>query len=178
MNNYFHKFHLEIYPFDYESLKGDLFTEFVSKENGTGIHYYMPTNLEKFISLHPKPFCKIRPEGAFITEVTGQGLLDPHVDHTIKCCINYYFEPNGSTTSFHIPKESAAAKLYPGQENANLYRIDDVEEVAQVTAEKNDAYVLNVSKIHSVYSPNPGTRKFISYNWVNYSFEEIVANLC
>jgi len=68
--------------------------------------------------------------------------------------------------------------LYPGQENANLYRIDDVEEVAQFTAEKNDAYVLNVSKIHSVYSPNPGTRKFISYNWVNYSFEEIVANLC
>jgi hypothetical protein len=178
MNNYYHKFHLDIFPFDYSSLKGDLFTEFVSKDNGTGIHYYMPTNLEKFISLHPKPFCKIRPEGAFITEVTGQGLLDPHIDHTIKCCINFYFEPNGSVTSFHVPNAESSAKMYPGESVANLYKIEDVTEVATFTAEPNEAYVLNVSKIHSVYSPNPGTRRFISYNWINYSFEEIVANLC
>jgi|688.fasta_scaffold88964_5 hypothetical protein len=178
MNNYYHKFNLEIYPFDYESLKGQLFTEFISKDNGTGIHYYMPTNLEKFISLHPKPFCKIRPEGAFIVEVTGQGLLDPHIDHTIKCCINYYFEPNESVTSFHVPKENTSPSLYPGQAEANLFKIDDVDEVASFKAERNEAYVLNVSKIHSVYSPNQGTRKFISYNWVNHSFEEIVSNLC
>jgi len=33
--------------------------------------------------------------------------------------------------------------------------------------------LLNVSKIHSVDSPHPGIRKFISWQWVNVPFEEV-----
>jgi hypothetical protein len=178
MNSYFHKFHLEVRPFDYETLKGGLEIEFISKDNGTGIHYYSINDFEKLTSLHIKPFCKIPPQYVSFTEVTGQGLLNPHIDHTIKCCVNYYFEPNGSTTCFYRPKHFSTAQTYPGQTEANIYSIDEVEEVAQFTSLKNEAYLLNVSKIHSVYSPNSGTRKFISYSWTNYSFEKIVANLC
>lgn len=178
MNPYFHKFDIELYNYPYEKLKGNLYQEFVSPDNGTGIHYYTIKNMSQFFAVHVKEFCKIMPEGAFITEVTGQGLLDPHRDHGIKVAVNFYFEPNGSITRFHIPKESAKTIRYPGEKESNLYRIEDVEEVTQFTAEKNEAYVLNVSQIHSVLSPNPGTRKFITYNWSNYTYEEVLANLC
>jgi hypothetical protein len=49
--------------------------------------------------------------------------------------------------------------------------------VGQFIAEKNDCYLLNVSEIHSVLSPNPGARRMITWQWRNASFDEVLENI-
>ena len=56
---------------------------------------------------------------------------------------------------------------------ANIFPLTDVDLVDEFVAEQNDMYLLDVSKIHSVDSPNRGIRKFISFQWVGIPFEKI-----
>jgi hypothetical protein len=172
----FEKLNYSIKDFDPERLKGQRHTFYGNPPRPT-ISYYLIKDMEYFRGLCPHPICKIKPDTLFFAEITGEGLLKPHRDHNVSCCVNLYFEPNGSTTFFHQEKENIDAFVYPGKTTANIYDLHQVDTVGQFIAEKNDCYLLNVSEIHSVLSPNPGARRMITWQWRNASFDEVLENI-
>ena len=172
----FEKLNYSIKDFDPERLKGQRHTFYGNPPRPT-ISYYLIKDMEYFRQLCPHPICKIKPDTLFFAEITGEGLLKPHRDHNVSCCVNLYFEPNGSTTFFHQEKEDIDAFVYPGKTTANIYDLHQVDTVGQFIAEKDDCYLLNVSEIHSVLSPNPGARRMITWQWRNASFEEVLENI-
>jgi hypothetical protein len=172
----FEKINYSIKEFDPERLKGKLHTSYGNPPRPT-ISYYLIKDTEYFRQLCPHPICKIKPDTLFFAEITGKGHLKPHRDHNVSCCINLYFEPNGSATFFHKEKPNIDAFVYPGKTTANIYDLHQVDTVGQFIAEKDDCYLLNVSEIHSVLSPNPGARRMITWQWRNASFEEVLENI-
>lgn len=174
--NLFDKINYSIKDFDPERLKGQLHTFYGNAPNPR-ISYYLIKDMDYFKSLCSAPICKIKPDTLFFAEITGAGHLKPHRDHNVSCCINYYFEPNESVTFFHKEKPNINAFVYPGKTTANIYTLEQVDTVGKFIAEKNECYLLNVSEIHSVLSPNPGARRMITWQWRNSSYDEVLENI-
>ena len=180
--NLFNKINYTLKDFDPKQLKGQLHISYGNAPNPK-ISYYYIKDIDYFRTLYTKRLCKIKPDTIFFAEITGMGHLKPHRDHNVSCCINYYFEPNGSTTFFHkekvlpYPWSESGPTVYPGKTTANIYVLAQVDTVGKFIAEKNECYLLNVSEIHSVLSPNPGTRRMITWQWTNTSYNEVLENI-
>jgi len=174
--NLFNKINYTLKDFDLKQLKGQLHISYGNAPNPR-ISYYLIKDMDYFRSLCSAPICKIKPDTLFFAEITGAGHLKPHRDHNVSCCINYYFEPNESVTFFHKEKPNINASVYPGKTTANIYTLEQVDTVGKFIAEKNECYLLNVSEIHSVLSPNPGARRMITWQWRNSSYDEVLENI-
>lgn len=172
----FHKFNHKFNEFDYNRLRGERQTFFGNPPNPR-ISYYLIKDLKYFAQISDRPVCKIMPDTFFLVEIEGAGLLMAHRDHNVSCCINYYFETNDAVTYFHREKEGATAFQYPGRTTSNVYSPYQLNTVGEFTAQDHDVYLLKVDEIHSVYGPKPGTRRFITWQWRNTPYEEILANL-
>lgn len=167
------KINFKLDSLDFERLKGNIVTSY-GRAPRPVLTYYRLNDPEYLKSLMPeKMFADIPPFQVQLAEIVGSGHLLPHIDHNISACANYYVETNGSTTYFYKKKENGHGFVYPGRAAANIFGLDQVDCVDQFVAEANDMYLLNVSKIHSVDSPNPGIRRFISWQWVNVPFEQV-----
>ena len=171
------KINFKLNDLDFERLKGSFVTAY-GRAPRPVLTYYRLGDPEYLKSLMPaEMFAGIPPFQVQLAEIVGAGHLLPHVDHNISACANYYVDTNGSTTYFYKRKENTQGYVYPGRAAANIFTLDQVERVDQFVAEATDMYLLNVSKIHSVDSPNPGIRRFISWQWVNVPFEQICNSL-
>lgn len=118
----------------------------------------------------------IEPHLIYYAEIPGPGLLNPHRDHGATTVANFYFDSNGSTTSFYRAKSGAGSLNYQGSasvQDHNIYDLDDLDEVCNFTAHDGDCYLLNVSEIHGVYSPNAGTRRFINMQWYGVDIDTV-----
>ena len=74
----------------------------------------------------------------------------PHTDDKISAVINYYIEPGNATTYFWERNEKTISHKLACQEKASIYDEKTLTQKASFHASKNDIYVLNVTKIHSV----------------------------
>ncbi len=173
----FKKVNFKLGNLDFDRLKGEIVTSY-GRYPRPVLTYYRLGDPEYFRSLLPEQmFFGIKPMQLQLAEIVGSGHLLPHIDHNISACANYYVQTNGSTTYFYNKKPQATGFIYPGRDVANIFSLDDVDRVSEFTAEDSDLYLLDVSKIHSVDSPSPGIRKFISWQWVGVPFEEIANSL-
>ncbi len=175
MVNCYQKFYLELLPYDYASLKGKLAFQYGYPD--VTIFLYYINDIEKFRSLHAGPISKIPPTRVFYSEIIGQGFLQPHKDLGVGCNLNWYFQTDESATVFYQEKENAKHLSNFMEEGENVFHLEDLEEVARFTAEKNTAYLLNVDRPHSVYKPNFKIRKFFSYQWLGYNYQTILDSL-
>lgn len=167
------KIQFKLSDLDFDRLKGSVVTSY-GRAPRPVLTYYRLGDPDYFQSLLPdNMFYGIPPDGVQLAEIVGQGHLLPHIDHNVSACANYYVEANGSTTHFYKKKETAQGFVYPGRLLPNIFTLDQVDSVDKFMAEKNDLYLLDVSKIHSVDGPNPGTRKFISWQWFKTPFEKV-----
>lgn len=167
------KIDFKLKDLDFERLKGSVVTRYGRAPNPV-LTYYRLADPVYFKSLLPaKMFFGIAPLQVQLAEIVGAGHLLPHIDHNISACANYYVDTNGSTTYFYNKKPEATGFMYPGREVANIFALTDVDKVSEFTAEQNDLFLLDVSKIHSVDSPNSGIRRFISFQWTGVPFEQI-----
>ena len=58
------------------------------------------------------------------------------------------------------------------------YNEEDLIRLTSFKANPGDAYLLDVSKIHSVFKPKYETiRKFVSWRWINTSFDQVASNI-
>lgn len=115
----------------------------------------------------------LRPDTVRYVEVTGDTALRPHRDHSGKTVLNCYFESAGDETIFWVPKPDAEAVNFPGAITANIFEEKDLIRVCSFKANDGDAYLLDVSHIHSVYRGTGDTRRFIQLNWINKSLKQV-----
>lgn len=167
------KINFKLKEVDFERLKGEVATCY-GRAPYPVLTYYRLKDPDYFRSLLPKQmFFGINPFQVQFAEIVGAGHLPAHIDHNISACANYYVETNGSTTYFYNKKPNATGLVYPGRDVANIFPLSGLDLVDEFVAEQNDLYLLDVSKIHSVNSPNNGIRKFISFQWVGVPFEKV-----
>jgi hypothetical protein len=171
------KINFKLKELDFDQLKGEVVTRYGRAPNPV-LTYYRLKDPDYFRSLLPENmFFGIKPKQVQLAEIVGEGHLLPHIDHNISACANYYVDTNGSTTHFYTKKPEATGFIYPGRKVANIFALTDVDQVDQFTAEQNDFYLLDVSQIHSVDSPNSGIRRFISFQWIGTPFEVVKNSL-
>jgi hypothetical protein len=92
--------------------------------------------------------------GLTLMRITDQ--VPPHTDSRIKTCINFYIKTENARTIFYEPISSKLDKFQvANQTDGFVYDAKNLQEVTSFTAQPGDAFVLNVTKIHSVLSPNP-----------------------
>lgn len=135
------------------------------------LSYYTVKNSELDVSVF-----KYKPAVRYC-ELIGNGLLRPHIDHKISCCVNYYIESNNCTTTFYKKQKSSIPSVCYGEYTANLYNVEELIELDSFIAKDGECYLLNVSEIHSVTIPKFGVRKFLTFNWFDRSYEEIKESL-
>lgn len=143
----------------------------------TLLEYYGIRNIEQFKKQHIRRPFTISPSIVRFTQLTGKGILHPHKDHDALAVLNYYISAGDDVTIFYTAPNDSAPVIYPGKKQANIYNQNDLTEVARFTADSNDAFLLDVSNIHSVIKSNSAPRLFISYIWKDHTYEEILENI-
>lgn len=100
--------------------------------------------------------------------------LRPHRDHGISVALNIYFETGDGLTSFYDGPEEGEA--YEGETLKNIYKFNELTKVSEFRAVRGDAFLLDVSQIHSV-TELKGPRSFIQASWSSYSLLQIAQHL-
>lgn len=85
-------------------------------------------------------------------------LAPPHIDPGRICCINIYENINGEETSFY-----------------EYERGGKINKVTSFTAQNGDAYLLNVTKPHSVEMIPGKSRKFFTITFRKTPFEKLAS---
>jgi hypothetical protein len=184
LNTLFYKIDLLLNPLDIDCIKGSMNQQY-GPSNAKFVGYKI-ADFDYFVKLHPPGFkFKIKPSTVLYVEITGEGLVSPHIDPHVQCALNYYIEPANCVTAFYKLK-SEYEELYSPQElSANTdksliakgYRLSDVECIGEFKANPNEAYLMSTSEIHSVAKPDNSIRKFISYRWKDNSYDEVLQSL-
>jgi hypothetical protein len=162
MNYSFQKLNFSVPEFTVEQLRGKLYTEF---PNLTYYHIADPA-----VEATLKRLCPLETEHVSYIEITGT--LHPHVDVNGTAVINYYINSGFARTGFHAT--SSNPSLVNG---SRVYSFGDCIMHTQFVADDHSAYLLNVSKIHSVLMPTNNTRTAISFGFPQYSYQEVANHL-
>jgi hypothetical protein len=142
------------------------------------LEYRKIANKLLFKSQHTRNPFKIPPDYIRFSEIHGRGILLPHRDHGVKTGLNYYISADNDITTFYKTKSDKVVSIkYPNRKESNIYTQNDLIETDRFVASSNEAYLLDVSQIHSVQRVNPESRVFIGYLWANHSYEEVLESL-
>ena len=166
---------------DFEKLRGSVVTSY-GRSPRPILTYYRLKDEEYFKSLLPDDLFwspETPPYQVQVAEIIDEagGHLLPHIDHLISACANYYLKTSESTTHFYNIKPNGMGFVYPGRQSANIFTLDQVDKVTDFKAVDGDMYLLDVSNIHSVETPKPGKRQFITWQWIGVPFEKVRKSL-
>lgn len=159
MLNCFRKLDLRIPMFDQDQLKGDL----IATWPGNSIHHIADDTAKQILSgIFPDHTVLVR-----YMEITD--LQYPHTDAGGTAVINYYIESGSARTVFYTaPKDRMID--YNG---AGIYSFDDCTEIGSFVATDHSAYLLDIQQIHAVIIPENSKRRFISFSFHDYTYQEV-----
>ena len=177
MHSYFREFAIAPPQFDTNNI-APVLKRVLSDDIAHGIKYYNISNIHLDIQLRNFFDPHIIVDNVAYAEIKDETMILPHRDHDgVVCCINYYFETGSAKTCFYEPKDEQLAFALPGEIERNMYLPEDCNEMCSFEASTGSIYVLNVSKIHAVHLVPNANRKFISWQFVNKSYEEVCTKL-
>jgi hypothetical protein len=155
---------------------------------GKGVYHkrIWSPDVEKVYSVIPKKYW----DDFELTLRTINSYILPHIDNDLITAINFYMNTdNGSAkTVYYKPKPGAVPlpnkpALEVNAENYNdgvvkyvgdLYKQEDVYEIDSFTAYDNEAYLIDVTKIHNVIvNENFKLRKALTLRTKKYSYIEV-----
>ena len=96
----------------------------------------------------------------------------PHTDSDVCTVVNLYVKGGGYTTDFNRPKDGAKPFKLPNQTDGCAYQFEDVDTVASFVAEDGDAYILDVTRLHSVHSGSEKDRVAVALT-TNLDFDSV-----
>jgi hypothetical protein len=166
-------FNIDIDLFQYKGIPGKSYPGITK---GMYLKYYQFSDITKYINHFPK-FTNILPDSILLAEISGTGVLGPHIDHGPKCVLNWYETSNDSVTYFYTKNENAKGIVFPGETEPNIFYPNEVSVIDEFVANNNEAYLLDVSKIHSVYSPHDGVRRFVSLGFSRNTYIEVLESV-
>ena len=127
-----------------------------------GISYYTihPSIQSKMLSMLPVECCHMF-EGSLM--VINRTEIPAHIDNQILTSINFYVETADAVTRFHRFKDGVAPALLklPNQDDGAIFEPHCLDLAGEFKAEKNDIWILDVKKPHSVYCSS--TKNRIAY---------------
>lgn len=142
-------------------------------------HFYYNVNhhgLEEFYAVIPERF-RTDFSIKYFTAFNG---LRPHHDNGANTAINFYFKANGAIGTFYnvISEDAVLEKV--GKTGA-AYKPEALEIFGTYVAEDHDAYVLDITKPHSVtFSKDPRfekSRSALALQTSKFSFAEVCTML-
>jgi hypothetical protein len=172
---------LKLPPIELGRVKGDVFFEY----HGGVLVVYKIKDIDYFENLYKdKIQFSIKPDLIAYIEILGPGAA-PHTDEAT-ATLNYTIDDASCITSFWRVDEQA--KTVPTEridEMGNAikskvmgYDGKDLVRLTSFKANPGDAYLLDVSKIHSVFKPKYETvRKFVSWRWINTPFDQVSSSI-
>ena len=122
---------------------------------GDLIKYYETTGNEELFNLLPEQYR----QDFQLSLMEIEGAVPPHTDSEVKTSINFYIEPGVYMTTFYSPRPGSKVHQIPGQTNGYLYEMPDLLNRGSFIANAGDAWVLNVSAVHSVQPVSKVTRR-------------------
>jgi len=145
------------------------------------IAYYTMIEAREYLKRIAFPWRQCWPDRLWLVEINGRPMLEPHIDFHTGSSINFYFDPQGSRTTFYEPKPGAQGIKYGGygepvkeDGGENIFPdLNDLTEVCAYTAEPGSVYLINTDRIHSVTETAPCVRRFIKALWLTDSYDLI-----
>jgi hypothetical protein len=134
------------------------------------IHYYTVLG-------NPFPFKLIKawkPDLVRWVEITGTQPAGPHRDHGITTTLNCYMDAPSGETKFWREGANSAPFRVKGAVTSNGYVQSTLDFVDSFKAFTGDAYLLNVSEIHSVEKEIDVNRRFIQLSWNTVPFDQVL----
>lgn len=121
----------------------------------------------------PHILSAIQPDYIRFVEITGAAPIQPHKDHISKTVLNCYFQSGTAETVFWKAPPNASPRKHPGASTANIFSESQLIRIGSFIANDGDAYLLDVSCIHSVRRTSGAERRFIQLSW-NKNFTEVL----
>jgi hypothetical protein len=106
--------------------------------------------------------------------------IPPHTDSRILSTINFYIKADNCLTQFYEFKSENLTKTQTeNQTNGYLFKLDELETVNSFIAKPNDAYLLDVTKPHSVIPLQITNthRSAIALQTNKFTFDEVLEML-
>ncbi len=173
MNQFFTKLQSNAPDIDYSVLKGKPYFRY---EKSSLSYYHLNSDYKDLLKQSlPESFFKIIPYTILYVEITDNETLPPHIDFGITCSINFYFNPGDAIVYWYVPNNEAKEKIN-SEKKTRLYKTEDITLSDILISEKNDCYLFNNSKIHSVAKKNDTLRQFIQIQYYQ-PYEKILEKL-
>ena len=137
-----------------------------------GIKYYnVDLNDDSIWNFIPKKYHK----DFYTSLMTINTEVPPHTDTSDKAVINIYIQPENCVTEFYTFKsDTPETRQITNQTNGYLFDRKDLNINSIFCAEKNDVYILDVTKPHSVIpQENFEERLIIQLATSTYDFETV-----
>lgn len=167
MNNKFQKINVSLSGLDILPFKGPK-----TFNNPTFVEYAILNRLELIKMIWSRVQFNIMPEMVNITEIVYPGSA-PHTD-TFPTALNFYLDANEDETFFWDEIDPITTK----RTGLIGYDIDKLIKTDSFIAKKDDCFMLNTSKIHSVNMRETESRRIIlRFIWRKHSFEEILNSI-
>ena len=101
--------------------------------------------------------------------------IPPHTDSGIKCTINFYVKPGNYKTIFYDIKDENIINTFQvkNQTNGKVYDRDNLLETNSFCAKKDEIYLLDTTKIHSVISKTPSHRFALCVQTNKFCYEDV-----
>lgn len=90
--------------------------------------------------------------------IINNQIVPPHTDSGTVTVINIYIETGDAITTFYEKKGTPTEYKLLNQTDGSIYHPDELKQIFSFTAKPFEAWLLDVSKIHSVTMNNPGIR--------------------
>lgn len=153
--------------------------------DGKGVHHkkiWSPDH-EQLYSVLPKRYW----DDFELTVMTINSILLPHQDNDLITTINFYIDPGNYRTIFYESKDGVKISRPEMQVTGTnvpleqqigyvkaVYQPEDVKELDSFIARPNEAYLLDVTKIHNVEPIGETTvRKAIALRTKKYTYNEV-----
>jgi hypothetical protein len=102
--------------------------------------------------------------------------IPPHTDSGISAIINFYIKSDNCVTQFYkIKNQNYNSMQIQNQTDGIIFDTNDLEETVSFIAKDNEAYLLDVSQPHAVFSADERQmvqRKAITLQIIGVEFEE------
>lgn len=133
----------------------------------------------KIIGAIPPDLVKIlRPDSMRYVEITSKWPVTPHRDHGVLTNLNLYISAGSAFTQFWEPQANARPVSFKEHTKiTNSYKPEDLVRRDGFLASDGDAYLLDVSKIHSVEGLLLPERKFIQFSWRSSTYLDVLVKL-
>lgn len=101
--------------------------------------------------------------------------IPPHTDSGIKCTINFYVKPGNYETFFYDIKDENITKTLQvkNQTNGKVYDKDNLIVTNSFSAKKDEIYLLDTTKIHSVVAKTPSHRFALCVQTNEFCYDDV-----